>query len=76
MATAANPRRVTFGLADDGEHVEFWHDCTERRNQATLPLGAEGWTVETKAPLTVRPSVQCGDCGLHGWITNGQWWNA
>jgi hypothetical protein len=76
MATPANPRRVEFSLAEDGEHVEIWHDCTERRNQATLPLASEGWTVETKQPLTVRPSVHCGDCGLHGWITSGQWWNA
>ena len=76
MATPANPRTVTFGLTDDGEHVEIWHDCTQRRAQALLPLGANGWTVEQKTPLTVRPSVLCGDCQLHGWITNGEWWTA
>lgn len=76
MATPANPQQVTFSLIDDGEHVEVWHDCTERRNQTTLPLGSVVWTVESKDPMTVRPSIQCGACGLHGWITDGQWWNA
>jgi hypothetical protein len=74
VAAPVNPRNVEFRLADDGEHVEIWHDCTERRNQATLPLGSGGWTVQQKDPLTVNPSVQCGDCGLHGWITGGWWW--
>jgi hypothetical protein len=30
------------------------------------------WTVEQKEPLTLSPSIAC-DCGLHGWIRNGQW---
>jgi hypothetical protein len=40
-----------------------------------LQLGA-GHTVEQLEPLTVRPSVACGDCGLHGFITDGQWRDA
>lgn len=76
MATPANPRNVEFALADDGEHVEVWHDCARHRALAVLPLGDKGWTVESKEPLTVRPSILCHECQLHGWITDGQWWRA
>lgn len=76
MATPANTRQTTFYLDEDGEHVKVWHYCSERRDLTTLPLGAKGWSVESKNPLTVQPSILCGDCGLHGWITAGQWWDA
>lgn len=76
MATPANPRNTTFSVIDDGEHVEVWHDCTRVRAQAILPIGGNGWTVEQREPLTVRPSILCHTCQLHGWITEGQWWDA
>jgi len=78
MATPANPRNVTFGLAEDGEHVEVWHDCDAHfdRAYAMLPLGGNGWTVEQRDPLTVRPSILCRGCQLHGWISNGAWFSA
>lgn len=80
MATPANPRQVTFSLSEDGEHVEVWHNCLPERHAdrayAMLPLGANGWTVEQREPLTVRPSILCHECQCHGWITEGQWWEA
>lgn len=76
MATPANPRQVAFGLADDGVHVEVWHDCIRVRALATLPLGGNGWTVTQYEPLTITPSILCRACQLHGWITDGQWWTA
>lgn len=56
---------------EDGR-VVIEHDCNGRRNTATLN-NAE-WTVTCEEPLTVQPSVHCGDCDLHGWITGGQFW--
>jgi hypothetical protein len=56
---------------EDGR-VVIEHDCNGRRNTATLN-NAE-WTVTREDPLTVEPSVDCGDCGLHGWITAGEFW--
>jgi hypothetical protein len=42
--------------------------------QHMLPRGKEKcWTVVQTNPLTVQPSILCGSCGLHGFITNGQW---
>jgi len=38
-----------------------------------LPLGPERWTVEQQEPLTVTPSILCGECGVHGFIREGQW---
>lgn len=74
--TPANPKNVEFALAEDGEHVEMTHDCIRTRALAILPLGSNGWTVQQRTPLTVKPSILCHTCQLHGWITNGQWWNA
>lgn len=46
------------------------------RNTRKLPLGPEGWTVASKEPLTLSPSILCGVCGTHGWIRNGEWEDA
>lgn len=61
---------VWFGVGPDGRPWEA-HVCT--------PGGVVGgnldprWTLVAADPMTVRPSVQCGGCGLHGWITDDQW---
>lgn len=34
------------------------------------------WTVERWEPLTLSPSIQCTDCGRHGWIREGRWASA
>jgi hypothetical protein len=61
----------TARLLDDG-HVEFTHLCVTGEVTATLPQPQ--WKVETVEPLTVRPSIGCGSCGWHGWISNGECW--
>jgi hypothetical protein len=40
-----------------------------------ITLGGTGWTLVSKEPLTVTPSLACG-CGDHGFITNGKWVSA
>ena len=37
------------------------------------PNGAIVWTVEGDGPLTLSPSIQCPQCGHHGWIREGKW---
>ena len=32
-----------------------------------------GHSITELEPLTVTPSILCGECGLHGFITNGKW---
>lgn len=67
-------KNASARLADDGEHVEFWHVCTfDRKVMALLPVNtASGWTVANKDPLTLNPSVQCLACDWHGWILKGE----
>ncbi len=31
------------------------------------------WTVEQEDPLTLSPSILRRNCGLHGYIRDGQW---
>lgn len=60
---------IRFGVDEDGYAWEY-HVCEG------VPYGGvlDGrWTVESSDPLTVRPSIQCGACGLHGFIVNGVW---
>ena len=45
----------------------------EARNHTMLPLGRQHWTVVTKEPLTVSPSILCWKCGLHGFWREGKW---
>ena len=34
---------------------------------------AGGHRIVSQDPLTIEPSILCPDCGLHGWIRDGQW---
>lgn len=35
--------------------------------------GAPTWEVISEEPLTLSPSLACGQCGHHGWIRDGKW---
>jgi hypothetical protein len=65
-------KNVAVRLEDDRVAIE--HDCNGRRNTATL--NSADWRIVSAEPLTVEPSVHCGDCGLHGWITGGDFWTS
>lgn len=64
----------------DGDEYRVQHDCDrgERGRFTTAPalrVGkyGPGHTIVCADPLTVEPSIQCPDCGLHGFITDGVW---
>jgi hypothetical protein len=38
-----------------------------------ITFGGTGWTLESKEPLTVSPSLLCRSCGSHGFIRDGKW---
>jgi hypothetical protein len=57
----------------DKEEIDHFQSS---RNARMLPLGPNGWAVAIKDPLTITPSIQCGVCGTHGWIRNGEWVDA
>ena len=76
----------TFRMDDDGCHVWWFHDCmtylgpgdgttlTPHRAKTYLPVNKDtGWHVTQVEPLTVTPSILCGRCQTHGFITNGAW---
>jgi hypothetical protein len=68
---------MDFRLAEDGDHVIVEHQCTRPEGWppvvAELPNGPHGWTITSREPLSVIPSILCSECGLHGYITDGQW---
>jgi hypothetical protein len=39
-------------------------------------VGAPMWTVVSREPLHLEPSLLCTSCGHHGFIRNGVWVNA
>lgn len=63
-----------------------WHECNSMNvtssgvaaggvNFENAPASVQGprWRKLSDEPLTIQPSVLCRTCGLHGFITNGQW---
>jgi hypothetical protein len=64
----------------------FWHRVPERNDSATPgwcvggfripheknPVNAPTWTLESRDPMTLSPSLLCG-CGHHGFIRDGKW---
>jgi hypothetical protein len=57
--------------------ARFAHECDrgERGLVRCAPLLQldGGHQIVTRYPLTIRPSILCGDCGTHGFITDGRW---
>lgn len=75
---------VAFELVVDqeyGERVVWVHWCGShgeggRAVGVTLPLGGHGWTLTSREPLSVSPSIICTPpvgCGTHGYIREGAW---
>lgn len=54
------------------EHLCKSFDDLHLITAPALQIG-NGHTVVSDAPLTIHPSILCPDCGLHGFITNGEW---
>jgi hypothetical protein len=73
--------QISFRLDEDQVHVWFTHNCKQTDGEeltTMLPNGPQGWTVQSREPLTVTPSIHCnpggtiGEC-VHGWIRDGKW---
>ena len=75
----------TFYVIENGTHFWWFHDCmtylgagdgttlSPCRAETMLPISDKGWHVQQVEPLTVTPSILCGRCKTHGFITNGSW---
>lgn len=64
---------VAGGHPLSAESAKHFQDAN---NHTMLPLGPEGWTVESKEPLTISPSILCGACNIHGFFREGKWVSA
>lgn len=69
--------RVLF--YEDGT-ARFEHRCDrgERGVVICAPLLQldNGHRIVNREPLTVEPSILCGDCGTHGFVRAGRWVSA
>lgn len=87
LATLVEPdwtRAVDLGddravlLYADG-NVRFRHRCDRAHRDAGVIICApllqigNGHEVVQEDPLTIRASIACGDCPLHGFVTDGRW---
>lgn len=75
IAGGAHPMRL---LWRDGAPPRFEHRCdrssTGRGVIVCAPsLHPDHVVSGDRSAPTVRASVFCSDCGLHGWITDGRW---
>lgn len=64
-----------FALVDDGTVLQVTHACVidVARVVCRLPIRASWWQVLQERPLTVIPSIRCLACGMHGFVTDGEW---
>ena len=76
------PAEPHFRMDDDGRHLWYSHQCinvhpdfleSDGTIETMLPLGPGGWIVDSREPMTVRPSILCRSCQTHGFITDGKW---
>lgn len=68
---------IVIWFCPDG-NVRAEHYCRELepgtwlRAAPALQLNG-GHMIISRDPLTITPSLGCDDCGLHGFVTDGQW---
>ena len=68
---------------DDGVPVGVLvtHPCAKRGGEvvqdfipvAPYPDPVESWSLDSRDPITMSPSIQYTCCGLHGFIREGRW---
>jgi hypothetical protein len=61
--------------------VRFEHVCDRGERGViicapAIQIGNGHTLTTTPGGPTVRASIQCGDCGLHGFVTEGKWADA
>ena len=79
---------MTFVVNQEENEIGIieWHTCLDEvkgcgvyfdteHGRKTMPDRSR-WTVESRDPLTLSPSILCKRCGHHGYIRNGQWVSA
>lgn len=76
-------RHFVFKAQEDGSSWLWWHDCPKVRSwgyfgapwheSANGQAKASGHQIASINPLTVGGSLLCGNCGDHGFITDGKW---
>lgn len=81
--TATETRDAGHGILyrfmlEDGkiDCFEYEHECLGKRRSDLLPLRPSwgtGWYVDSEEPVTLRPSIHCRSCGLHGFMRAGRW---
>jgi hypothetical protein len=72
-----------------GEIIRVEHECDrwddeEEPDGVFVKVVAPALTTEgpvvhvihARTPTTITPSILCKGCGLHGYVTNGEWRNA
>jgi len=77
---------VDFGYGVTGELREwngelhglaYWHPRTDTGAtcEGWVPTHAAdySWTIESREPLTLSPSLLCTRCGHHGFVRGGEW---
>ena len=87
FADATQPGATDWVALDTDKMVLFYPDGTVRFRHTCdrTPQGrgviicapllriGNGHTVTHRTPLTISPSIHCGDCGQHGGIWDGTW---
>lgn len=76
---------ISFSVDMDGHECGLleWHDCTHDfcaggitfDNDAGHRVHPQGpfWTLESREPLTLSPSILCRTCHRHGYIRESRW---
>lgn len=63
--------RGDYGLAWHHKRPDNGEDCTALG--WVHWHGPNGWTLVSREPLTLSPSLLCTVCGAHGFIRDGRW---
>lgn len=72
VVLTGEPSYIRVLTYDDGT-IRFEHWCVVGGARHTVAPLLAHHNVTCRKPLTLHPSVQCDDCGLHGTVVDGTW---
>jgi hypothetical protein len=65
---------MTKTLRKDTDNPTFWHWCSKASfGERWRAKGTDDHELISADPLHLEPSLLCPDCGLHGFVRNGEW---
>lgn len=72
LPLSGEPSYIRLLITDTGR-LRLEHVCNLNGKRRAVVQSMPMHHIVQPSPLSLQPSVHCPTCGLHGYVTDGQW---